>query len=118
MSDIRLKEIPFEHNGKTYLLRCNFNVLADLQEEFGEIPDVMDGKKSMRNMAAFIAAMMNDYADAQNWPERFTARQVGRILPANPDIEMMQNIMKIVVNALYLQQENTEEQAEGDGEKN
>lgn len=43
--DIRIKTMPFEYKSKTYQLRCNFNVLADLEEEYGEIPDLLNGKK-------------------------------------------------------------------------
>ena len=31
--DIRLETMPFELDGKTYQLRCNMNVLADVQEQ-------------------------------------------------------------------------------------
>ena len=117
MEDIRLKELPFDINGNTYMLRCNLNVLADLQEEFGGIPNILDEEKSMRNISAYIAAMANDYADEMGWPERYTARQIGRVLPAKPDMELMQDLIKIVINALYLKPDEETQEA-GDGEKN
>lgn len=121
MIDIRLKEMPYEYNGRTYMLRCNFNVLADLQEEYGEIPDVLNGKKTMKSVTAFLAAMINDYADEKGWPERVTAKQIGRSLPAAPDMELMKKIVGIVLNALYVQNDDNDDpeaQEQGDGEKN
>lgn len=84
MRDIRLEELPFEMDGKTYLLRCNMNVLADVQDAFGgTIAGALTGENVNRSVMEFLAAMLNDYADEQGWPERFTARQLGRKLPLN-----------------------------------
>ena len=82
MTDIRLEERPFEMDGKVYKLRCNMNVLADVQEAFGgTIGGALSGESVNRSVMEFLAAMLNDYADEQGWPERFTARQLGRRLP-------------------------------------
>lgn len=113
--------MPFDFNGKTYILRCNFNVLADVQEEFGRIPDILEKKMTLRYFASFLAAMMNDYADEMGWPERLTAKQLGRMMPASPDIDLVKKVMELVMNAIYIRDEtNTENKPEkkGDGEKN
>lgn len=82
MTDIRLEEIPFELDGKTFRLRCNMNVLADVQEVFGgQISGALSGESPTRSVLEFLAAMLNDYADEMGWPERFTARQLGRRFP-------------------------------------
>ena len=82
MRDIRLEEIPFELDGKTYLLRCNMNVLADVQDAFGgSISGALSGENPLQSVLEFLAAMLNDYADEQGWPERYTAKQIGRKLP-------------------------------------
>lgn len=84
MTDIRLEELPFEMDGKVYKLRCNMNVLADVQDAFGgAIAGALTGENVNRSVMEFLAAMLNDYADEQGWPERFTARQLGRKLPLN-----------------------------------
>lgn len=84
MRDIRLEEIPFTLDGKTYLLRCNMNVLADVQDAFGgSISGALDGENPNRSVLEFLAAMLNDYADEMGWPERFTAKAIGRKLPLN-----------------------------------
>ena len=79
MRDIRLEEIPFEFDGKSYKLRCNMNVLADVQDKFGgSIGGALNGDHPMRAVLEFLAAMLNDYADEQDWTERFTAKDIGR----------------------------------------
>mgnify|MGYP003306883232 CR=1 FL=1 len=81
MIDIRLEEIPFEFDGKTYKMRCNMNVLADVQEACGgNIGDALRSGNTLKSVLLFAAAMLNDYADEQGWPERFTAKQLGRKL--------------------------------------
>ena len=82
MRDIRLEEIPFELDGKTYQLRCNMNVLADVQAAYGgTISGALSGENPTQSVLEFLSAMMNDYADEQGWPERWTAKQIGRKLP-------------------------------------
>lgn len=80
-TDIRLEEKPFEFEGKTYILRCNMNVLMDVQEQFdGDFTDALKTENSMRSSLLFLAAMMNDFSEDMGWPERFTAKQLGRRL--------------------------------------
>ena len=79
MSDIRLEEVPFEFNGKTYKLRCNMNVLADVQEAYdGDFSAALSEKNTLKSSMTFLAAMLNDYADEMGWDEHFTAKQIGR----------------------------------------
>ena len=112
MSDIRLQTEPLELNGKTYLLRCNFNVLADVQEAFGgDFLAAMDDKNSFRSVTEFAAAMCNDYAEEMGWPERFTARQMGRLLPMQE-----QNLWKMKIARLILTALGSDDSAENEGD--
>ena len=111
--DIRLQAKPFELDGKTYQLRCNMNVLADVQEAFdGNFSAALNGKSTLHTVHHFLAAMLNDYADEMGWPERFTARQLGRILPSNPAIMKQRNamVMDLVTAALRGDEAETEDQ--------
>ena len=96
---IRLEQMPFEINGKTYQLRCNMNVLADVQEQFdGDFISALDDKKTMKSVLFFLAAMLNDYADEKGWEERYTAKSLGRMLKLN-DIPV-QKIMDLVIHSV------------------
>ena len=100
MSGVKMREIPFELDGKRYRLRCNMNVLADVQEEYdGDFMESLNGKKAMKGILVFLAAMLNDYADEMGWPERFTAKQLGRKLyqDAIPGVQIMSLVTEAVL---------------------
>lgn len=96
---VRPKTLPFTYEGKTYILRCNMNVLADVQEiNGGKISPALSGARGMKNALMFLAAMMNDYADEQCWPDRFTWRELGRVLL--PKQVPSSDIIGLVLDAL------------------
>ena len=99
MRDIRMEELPFEFDGKLFQLRCNMNVLADVQGVYnGSISEALSGDNPMQSVLEFTAAMLNDYADEKGWPERYTAKDVGRKLTFG-DLPM-QAIMGLVTRAM------------------
>lgn len=116
MEDIRLESVPYELNGKTYRLCCNFNVLADIVAEFGGLPDLFDGSKGLLYYKSFLAAMLNDYADSQGWPERYTGKEIGRILDFRTlKTEDVQNVINLVIKSIYRKKESSEtSENEGD----
>ena len=100
MKDIRLKEFPFELEGKTYMLRCNMNVLADVQEAYdGYIGKALAGSGTYKSLLHFLAAMLNDFADDVGWEERWTAKQLGRrfALYELPKDEIMEIITSSII---------------------
>lgn len=111
---IKLETLPFEYEGKTYQLRCNMNVLSDVQDlHDGDLGAALDEKRPLRSVLEFLAAMMNDYADEMGWPERFTARQLGRKL-TRPELP---EVMRLVVSSLIAEKRSDDTPAE-DAEKN
>ncbi len=108
--DLRLEELPFVFEGRTYKLRCNMNVLADVQEmNGGFISPALEGKRAQKTVLQFLAAMMNDYADEQGWfipdltgepilAKEFTPRGLGRVLRLE-DVPA-EKIMQLVVHSL------------------
>lgn len=110
MEDIRLKTIPYTFNGKEYQLSCNFNVLADIQAEFGEIPDLLQPNIGLKAYTVILSAMLNDYADTKGWKERYTPRQVGRTIDVkNLPVEDITNVVRLVIDALYDKKEDNTE---------
>ena len=100
MRDIRLEELPFEFDGKQFLLRCNMNVLADVQDVYGgSIGKALTGGNIFRSVLEFLAAMLNDYAEEQGWPERYTARSLGRKFTQHtlPTSEIMGLVTRAIV---------------------
>lgn len=107
MEDIRLKTEPFEFNSKTYVLCCNMAVLADVQEAYGgKISNALSTKATLKSCLEFLSAMMNDYADSQGWPERYTAKQIGRALDPSRMPEVIDKIMPLVTSAFGTEEES------------
>ena len=78
---LRLEQIPYEFEGKTYMLRCNMAVLEDIQEAHGgDLGEALNPDKAINSAVEFLTAMLNDYADEMGWPERYTIKQVKRKL--------------------------------------
>ena len=78
---LKLEQIPYEFEGKTYMLRCNMAVLEDIQEAHGgDLGDALNPERAINSAVEFLTAMLNDYADEQGWPERYTIKQVKRKL--------------------------------------
>ena len=79
--DIRLKSLAYQYGDHTYTLVCNMNVLADVQEAMnGNLSKALSQTSSIKNTLTFLAAMLNDAADTEGRPERFTAKELGRRL--------------------------------------
>lgn len=121
--DIRLQELPFDLDGLHFRLKCNMNVLADVQEAYGgDMGPALSTRGTLRSSLEFLAAMLNDYADEQGWlapgvtsdgavsppllARRYTARALGRRL--RREQVPMTEIFRLVTAAL------TPEKAEED----
>ena len=108
--DIRMQEYPFEFDGKSFVLRCNMNVLAELQESNGgTIPNIFDEKNTLNNFLAYLSAMMNDFAEEQGWPERYTPKQLGRKI-ALADGVLISEVLNLVIRANYVESDSDTEQ--------
>ena len=118
MADCRLPTMPFDLAGKTYLLRCNMNVLADVESMHnGNLMEALSQPGKLRASMEFLAAMLNDYADEKGWEERYTPKTLGRLLQPTPKgIKAIQDtITDLVVKAVTGGAEETEETDEDAG---
>lgn len=110
MADIRLKTAKYTVAGREYTLACNMNVLADVQElHRGNLASALNGARAIKVALEFGAAMCNDFADANGWDERYTAKSLGRVLPAG-EVRQFVDIM----NSLIYSAISPAEDAEGD----
>lgn len=112
MMDLRLKEEPYVFDGHTYLLRCNMNVLADVQEAYGgNISAALRQSTSVRTINTFLTAMINDYADEMGWPS-YTVKQVGRLLPTDSKsmTARTEMVMRLVTAAVAADRQTDSEQ--------
>ena len=118
MTDIRIREKPFEYNGKTYMLRCNFNVLADMQAYHnGNLMSVLYSPDTLHVAKEFLAFMLNDYAQEMKWQERYTPSDLGRHLSPDPTVVngIVAILHEIVYPAISGDAQNDESQTDTDG---
>ena len=99
---LKLEEVPFEFEGKTYMLRCNMAVLEEIQEAHGgDLGAALDPKKAVKSAVEFLTAMINDYAEDQGWKERYTRKQVARRLSfGDLASRVTKEIMGLVVRSM------------------
>ena len=96
------KPLPFEYDGKIYQLYVNMNVLADLQELHGGTLDpLLSRTRTMKTVFETVAAAMNEYAYDQGWPERFTAKDIGRIMTPKRFGEVSAAVVDMIYQAVY-----------------
>lgn len=99
--DMRLKTAKYTVSGKEYELCCNMNVLADVQETVdGDMLKLFNSGTTYKTVLVFGAAMLNEYADAQGWPERFTAKSLGRQIEGSP-VEFSSLVTGLIMSAIF-----------------
>ena len=121
-ADLRLKELDFPFDGRDYKLRCNMNVLADVQEDFGgRLTPAVTGDAAIKSTLSFLAAMLNDYAEDMGWRERYTRRELGKKLGWEGYNRLPKDeIMQLVADAILPPEayREVEAAAQGDNSKN
>ncbi len=78
--NIQPQTIILELDGQTHSLIFNFNVLAELQTQCGELRGVMRTDSIMRNFTRIVAAMLNEEANIAGLDVRYTDKEIGRKL--------------------------------------
>lgn len=118
--DLRLQHMPFQFEGKQYILTCNMNVLADVQEAYeGNLMAALWRPSSLRAAMTFLAAMLNDYADDQGWDEHWTAKEIGKHMGADPQtVQILTNQIGRFVRQSITQKESKEETGQESTSKN
>lgn len=114
MEDIRMKTIQHEFQGRIYELRCNFNVLADIEAEAGSLGAFLR-MGMMKAVLIALAAMLNDYAESVGWQERIRSKELGRMLSTEP--AKVKAVSEMVM-ALVLDAIKAPASSEGAAEKN
>lgn len=111
--DIRLKEIPFSFAGEDWTLRCNMNVLAEVQEENGgDFSSLFSGRRTAKSVLQLLAAMLNDDACERGRSAHYTARELGRKLSMRQFREISASVMGLLIASVQ------DDEAEGADEKN
>lgn len=107
MEDVKPREVAWRFDGRDWVLRCNNNVLAEVQEiNGGEFSPILSRKRTLKSILQLLAAMLNDYADEQKWVDekgfaiRYTEKQIGRRLSYDTVDRLAPDIMRMTILAV------------------
>lgn len=107
MEDIKPREVAWRFDGRDWVLRCNNNVLAEVQEiNGGDLRPILSTKRTMKSVLQLLAAMLNDYADEMRWVDdegfaiRYTEKQLGRRLSFATQNRLSPDIMRMTILAV------------------
>lgn len=73
-------------DGVTYSLTVNYNVIADMQAELGDLRELLKPSNYLKVAAVALAAMLNEAAYQMKRPERFDSRSVAKYFPPITDM--------------------------------
>lgn len=107
MEDIKPREVAWRFDGRDWVLRCNNNVLAEVQiVNGGDLRPILSTKRTMKSVLQLLAAMLNDYADEMRWTDeegfaiRYTEKQLGRRLSFATQNRLSPDIMRMTILAV------------------
>ena len=107
MEDIKPREVAWRFDGRDWVLRCNNNVLAEVQIiNGGDLRPILSTKRTMKSVLQLLAAMLNDYADEMRWTDeegfaiRYTEKQLGRRLSFATQNRLSPDIMRMTILAV------------------
>lgn len=107
MEDIKPREVAWRFDGHDWVLRCNNNVLAEVQiVNGGDLRPILSTKRTMKSVLQLLAAMLNDYADEMRWTDeegfaiRYTEKQLGRRLSFATQNRLSPDIMRMTILAV------------------
>ena len=107
MEDIKPREVAWRFDGRDWVLRCNNNVLAEVQEiNGGDFAPILSTKRTLKSILQLLAAMLNDYAEEQRWTDEdglaitYTEKQLGRRLPLSALNKLAPKVMELAIRAV------------------
>ena len=94
-----MPRMQFSFEGREYTLRCNMCVYDAVLNECGGDLSLML-KNPAKSVSIWLAAMMNDFAEDQDWPDYvpYTSKKLRKKLPA--DQNLAKEVMSIVARSL------------------
>ena len=105
------------NKGKNYTLVFNFNVMQEIQDEYGSVSewgrltDVAEGEPNAKAVIFGFSSMLNEGIDIENDEKgtdikHFTLKQVGRMITEIGLEEMTTKMNDVVVNSTQLEEKN------------
>ena len=111
--NIQPQTMLLELDGQQHSLILNFNVLAELQTQCGELRCAMRADSVMRNFTRIVAAMLNEEADIAKLDIRYTDKEIGRKLGWKGFQRYKDRVFEMFLAAVTDDDEDAEQTAEG-----
>ena len=97
-----MPEMQLSFEGREYTLRCNLCVYAAVSKQCGgDLMSLFTGDKALEGSLIWLAAMMNDYAEDQDWTDYvpYTAKQLMKKISPN-DRQLLEDVINLVFKSL------------------
>lgn len=115
--NIQPQTMILDLDGQQHSLILNFNVLAELQTQCGELRGVMRTDSIMRNFTRIVAAMLNEEANIAGLDVRYTDKEIGRKLGWKGFLRYKERVFDMLLAAVADDDEDAAQPAKGN-EKN
>lgn len=91
-------------NGKTYPIYFSFNVLAEMQDRYGDIKEIPVNMEKLKEANWIITSLINEAIRKKNYDQNLsehekTEFEIGVNLPVEP--QKLTAIIKTVTDAIY-----------------
>ncbi len=103
--NVKEKTVPFEFDGKEYPLALNFNVIAEIQDKYGDLDTCFSGMDKARTQIWLLCTLLNEAVEIHNeksqdqW-DKLTESQVGRRIDTQTVNEMLESLTEVVREGL------------------
>ena len=97
-----MPEMQFSFEDRDYILRCNLCVYEAVSNQCGgDLMTLYDEQKPFDGVLTWLAAMLNDYAEEQDWPDfvPYTAKQLSKKFSPR-DRGLLGDVMNLVTESL------------------
>ena len=115
--NIQPQTMILDIDGQQHSLILNFNVLAELQTQCGELRGVMRTDSIMRNFTRIVAAMLNEEANIAGLDVRYTDKEIGRKLGWKGFLRYKERVFEMLLAAVADDDEDAAQPAK-ENEKN
>jgi len=102
--------------GKETPLRCDLNVLAELEHRYGKLENVVDAIQTLAEIREIAAIMINEAAYADGRRERVTAMAIGRDASLEEAHALQTGCLMAFYECVYPGRSLPEAEAGADGE--
>lgn len=103
--NVKEKTVPFEFDGKTFQLKFNLNVIAEIQEKYEDLDSFFEKIAKVGDMLWLLCLLINqdvkkhNKSSTEKW-EYYTVEQIGEVFGISDIKTLSSLIADAVMNAM------------------